>query len=267
MVRIIVTAIWLLLSAWLLIWVGEGLFGIDQRISILPFRGGDSISTPILIGVAWGTILTFGGMMSGMMGGLTSRSKVRGETHLGVGRIVEVNRTGLTINDVPQYELFIRVAPAEGAPFVSRMKTLLDPVEQGAVEPGLPLPVRYSPTDHDTVDVADMSDPAVREAMLDWRIQRGLIAPRLVRARREGLQAPASVLAIRPTGVQREGQSELEIRLLVTPEGQQGWEAETTVFVYPDALSRVQVGSPVWARYLREDPHTVAMTIEREVAA
>ncbi|MDQ0645797.1 hypothetical protein [Microbacterium murale] len=263
MIRIIVTAIWLLLSAWLLIWVGEGLFGVDQRSSILPFRGEDTLGAPIFIGVAWGLILTFGGTM----GALIPRKRMRGETHLGVGRIVEVSRTGLTVNDVPQYDLFVRVAAADGTEFISRLRMLLDPVEQGAVEPGIPLPIRYSLADHDSVEIADMNDASVREAMLDWRIQRGLIAPRLVRARRSGLQAPASVLSIRPTGVRREGQIELELRLLVAPEGQQSWEADTTVFVYPEALARVQVGSPVWARYLREDPHTVAMTIEREDAA
>lgn len=263
MIRIIVTAIWLLLSAWLLIWAGEGLFGVNQRASILPFGGDDTLGAPILIGVAWGLILTFGGTM----GSLLQRTKMRGETQVGVGRIVDVSRTGLTVNDVPQYELFVRVTASDGTEFVGRLRMLLDPVRYGTVEPGLPLPIRYSLKDHDTVEIADMNEPAVREAMLDWRIQRGLIAPHLVRARRGGLQAPASVLSIRPTGARRDGQSELELRLVIAPEGQQSWEADTTVFVYPEALSRLQVGSPVWARYLREDPHTVAMTIEREDAA
>lgn len=263
MIRIIVTAVWLLLSVWLLIWAGEGLFGIDHRSSILPFMGDDTLGAPIFIGVAWGLILTFGGTI----GALIPRKRLRGETQLGVGRIVEVSRTGLTVNDVPQYDLFVRVSAGDGTEFISQLRMLLDPVEQGSVEPGIPLPIRYSLTDHETVEIADMNDAAVRGAMLDWRVQRGLIAPHLVRARRGGLQAPASVLSIRPTGVRREGQNELELRLLIAPEGQQSWEADTTVFVYPEALSRVQVGSSVWARYLREDPHTVAVTIEREDAA
>lgn len=266
MIRIIALGIWLLLSAWLVIWVGEGLFGIDQRSSILPFGDGDSVTTPIFVGVAWGVLLTIGGLF-GMLGGVMRGTTLRGETELGVARVVEVSRTGLTVNDVPQYDLFVRVSASDGTEFISRVRMLLDPVEQGSVEPGLALPVRYSRADHDAVEIADMTDPAVREAMLDWRIQRGLIAPHLVRVRRSGLQAPASIVTIRPTGARREGQIELEVRLLITPEGQQGWEADTTVFVFPEALSRVQVGSPVWVRYFREDPHTVAMTIEPEDAA
>jgi len=259
MIRIIVMAVWLLLSAWLLAWVGLGLFGVDQRSSFLPW-GGDNLTAPIMIGVAWGLILTFGGTF----GALASRPRLRGGTQLGVGRVVDVHRTGMTVNDVPQYELFVRVAAVDRTEFISSIRMLLDPMEHGAVQPGLALPVRYSPDDHDTIEIADMTDPAVREAMLDWRIARGLIAPHLVRARRAGRQAPASVLAVRPTGVRRDGQSELGVRLLVTPEGQESWEADTTVFVFPEALSRVQVGSPVWARYLPSDPHTVAMTIEQE---
>ncbi|GAB3598940.1 hypothetical protein [Microbacterium tumbae] len=260
MFRFLLTGVWLLLSAWLLIWAGEGLFGVDQRSSILPFGGEDTLGAPIMIGVAWGLVLTFGGTM----GGFSRRNRVRGETHVGVGRIVEAGRTGLTVNDVPQYDVFVRVSAYDGTEFVSRLRTMIAPNEESFTQPGVPLPVRYSLSDRDAVELADPQDPVVRDALLDWRIQRGLIDPRLVRARRSGLQAPASVLSVRPTGARKEGQSELEIRLLITPDGQASWEADTTVFVYPEAVSRVQVGSPVWARYLRDDPHTVAMTIERE---
>ncbi|UYO95775.1 hypothetical protein OED01_09130 [Microbacterium sp. M28] len=262
MVRIIVLIVWLLLSAWLLVWVGEGLFGVDQSASILPFAAAaDGLAAPIMIGVAWGLILTFGGFM----GAATGRAKPRGETAIGVGRIVETSRTGLTVNDVPQYDLYLRVAPVGGGEFISRLRTLVPHSDAAAMQPGAPLPVRYSATDHDAVELADITDPKVREAMLDWRIARGLIDPHQVRARRHGVQSPASVLSIRPTGTRRDGQSELAVRLLITPEGRPSWETDTTVFVYPEALSRVQVGSPVWAHYMREDPHTVALTIEEDL--
>ncbi|MGF6824564.1 hypothetical protein M2317_003493 [Microbacterium sp. ZKA21] len=260
MIRTIALIVWILLSIWLLIWVGEGLFGVDQSTSILPFNGADGLAGPIMIGVAWGLILTFSGFGSVSIRG----SALRGETSIGVGRIVETSRTGLTVNDVPQYDLYLRVAPADGTEFISRVRMLVPMTDAVAMQPGMPLPVRYSATDHDAVQLADINDPLVREAMLDWRIARGLIDPRQVRARRHGLQSPASVLSVRPTGTRREGQSELAVRVLITPDGQASWEADTTVFAYPEAISRLQVGSPVWARYLREDPHTVALTIEQE---
>lgn len=260
MLRIAILIIWLLLSAWLLVWTGEGLFGVDQRHSILPFGGEDTLGAPIMIGVAWGLILTFGGTM----GGLGRRKKVRGETQIGVGCIVEVSRTGLTVNDVPQYDIFVRVTPSTGEDFIGQLRMLVDAGDFASLQPGLPIPVRYSLTDQDTVELADMTDDAVHAALLQWRIDRGLIDPRLVRARTTGIQVPASVLEVRPTGRRREGQSELALRVLMAPEGAATWEAETTVFAYPEAISRFQVGSPIWAFYRREDPQTVAVTIEKE---
>lgn len=262
MLRIALLVIWLLLSAWLLVWTGEGLFGVDQRHSALPFAGGDLLAAPIMIGVAWGLILTFGGSM----GSLGRRKKVRGETQIGVGRIVEISRTGLTVNDVPQYDLFIRVTPAAGDEFIGQLRMLVDAAGFASLQPGLPLPVRYSLADQDTVELADMTDPVVRDAVLQWRIERGLIDPRQVRARTTGTQVPASVLEVRPTGRRREGQSELSLKVLMAPEGASTWEADTTVFAYPEAISRFQVGSPIWAFYRREDPQTIAVTIEKEDA-
>lgn len=260
MLRIAILVIWLLMSAWLVVWTGEGLFGVNQRESILPFGGEDTLGAPIMIGVAWGLVLTFGGTMSG----LGRRKKIRGETHIGVGRIVEVSRTGLTINDVPQYDIFIRVTPSAGAEFIGQLRTLVDAADFASLQVGQPLPVRYSLTDQDTVELADFTDPAVRDAMLQWRIDRGLLDPRLVKARTTGIQVPASVLEMRPTGRRLEGQSELALKVLMAPKGAATWEAETTTFVYPQALSHLQVGAPIWAFYRREDPQTVAITIEQE---
>lgn len=260
MLRVVVLIVWLLLSAWLVIWTGEGLFGVDQRDSILPFAGEDTLGGPIIIGVAWGLILTFGGTMSGF----GRRTKVRGETQIGVGRIVEISRTGLTVNDVPQYDLYVRVSPRSGEEFVGQLRMLVDPTDLAALQVGQPVPVRYSLTDQDAVELADITDPAVREAMLQWRIEKGLIDPSLVRARTSGTQVPASVLEVRPTGRRLEGQSELQLKVLMVPDGAATWEADTRVFAYPEAISRFQVGAPIWAFYRREDPHTVAVTIERE---
>lgn len=260
MLRIVFAVVWLLLSLWLLIWVGEGLFGVDQRRSILPFSGEDTLVAPILIGVAWGLMLTFGGMLLGF----TGRKTPRGELRIGVGTVVEISRTGLTVNDVPQYDIFIRVTPDAGDDFIAQLRMLVDASDFAALQVGNPMPVRYSLTDQDTVQVADISEPAVRDALMKWRIDRGLIDPRQVRARTTGTQVPASVLEVRPTGRRKEGQSELALRVLMAPEGAPTWEAETTVFVYPQAISHLQVGAPIWAFYRPEDPQTVAITIEKE---
>ncbi|MGX1931656.1 hypothetical protein [Microbacterium resistens] len=261
MIRVIGIVIWLALSAVLLLWAGIGLFGVDQRQSPLSWTG-DSLGLPIMVGVAWGLLLTFGGTMMP-----SSRSRVRaGRAVTATGTIVDVSRTGLTVNDVPQFDIYVRVTPAQGDDVIGRLRTLVPSEEQGALQVGTPLPIAFDPANPDDLALADPEDPAVRAALLDWRIAKGLIAPEQVRARTTGIQVPASVVAVRPTGRRLQGQVELSLRVLLTPDGQEPWEADTTVFVYPQALAHLQVGAPIWAFYRREDPHTVAVTIEKEEA-
>lgn len=260
MLRAFLLTVWLLLTAWLVIWVGEGLFGVDQRVSILPF--GDSRTAPVLIGVAWGILLTIGGAAAGPR----RRRIPEAAAEVAVGRIVQASPTGTSINDVPQYDLFLRVTPRDGDDFVAQLRMLVPAADAGAVRVGTAVPVRYRQGDHDAVELADLADPVVRDAMLQWRIDRGLIDPSQVRARTTGTAAPASVLAVRPTGRRREGQVELELRVLVAPDGASPWEADTTVFVLPDAVPHLQVGAPVQAYHRPEDPQTVAVTLEQEAS-
>lgn len=222
---------------------------------------------PILGGTLWGFLLLFGA------GDFVSNGGLWGNTHpsprmtaIGIGTVIHVSRTGVSINDVPQYAIFLRVTPLEGAEFTSSMRMLLDAADVAALTPDTPVPVRYDPADHEHVSLADMTDPGVRQKLLDWRISQGLIAPHLVGARTRGVCTPASVLALRPTGSRKAGQVEICLNLLVTPDAEEPWEAETTAYIHPEALSRVQVGSPVFAMYEPHDRSTVAMILDKEIA-
>lgn len=262
MIRWILRIVWLALSVVIGIWVYEGLFGVDQRDSLLTFLDSDRETNIIFVGVAWGLCAMFM-RFAGSGGRRTGRRSAR--THLAVGEVVEASRTGLTVNDVPQYDVIMEVSPAEGERFVSSMRGLYDAATISQLLPGAILPVRYDPEHTDRVDFAAMDEPGVTEAMTDWRVKKGLIRPDLVWARTRGLPHQASVLEMRPTGVQREGNVEIHVTLLVTPEsGQAQREVETTAFVRPEALGRVQVGSPVFAMWEPGRPDKVAMTILRE---
>jgi protein-tyrosine-phosphatase len=204
----------------------------------------------------------FAGMRS-MLSSKPDPASLARMSEVAVATVTETSHTGLTINDVPQYDIFLTVTPRDGTSFVSKIRSLLSAHDQAALAPGTPVPVRFDPGDHDRIALADMNDPQVQDAVLQWRIDRGLIHPDLVGARRNGIAVPASVLAVRPTGRRAEGQVELQVRLLVTPEdGSPSREVETWAFVYPAALSHVQVGSPVIAMYETARPERVAMTID-----
>lgn len=255
-------------SAVLLIWAYEGLTGTDQSTSMLPFLSGPhgGYGAIIMVGVAWGFLLMTPGAdlfgrspSSPSAGGLAARRM----TEVAVATVIEMSPTGVTINDVPQYDLFLRVAPSGQEEFIARIRTLLGVQELEAVGPGAPLPVRYDPASKEAVALADMEDPQVRERLLRWRIDEGLIEPALVGARTRGISSPASVVSLRPTGERRHGQVQLDVDLLVTPDdGSTPWNASTRVFLYPQALSRVQVGSPVVAMYEPHAPLLVALTLE-----
>lgn len=269
--RIITNGIVLVLGGILLVWALHGLFGIERSVLLFPnFGPGDESAAIILVGVALGIMLMLGagdvvgtphrGSLAGLLGGSSDKKRL---SSLAVGTVIEVRRTGLEVNDVPQYEIIFSVTQSNGERFISAVRELLDATNVGAVQPGSALPVRFDPNDHDAIAVADIDDPEVEAAMLEWRIERGLIDPRYVAARRHGIVSRASVLALRPTGRRRENQVEIDLRLLVTPnDGRPAWEVATQLFVMPEALPHVQVGSPVFAQYEPHDPHTCALRID-----
>ena len=257
--------IWLLLSAFLLIRVVESLTSPDQTTSVLPIPNiTGSVDVPFLLaGVAWGTLLTFGSISA------SARPRIRGAgagpRELAPATVIELGRTGVTINDVPQYEICLEVQPVAGEPFVSSVTELLTAPEAADLRPGRLLAVEYRPDAPDRLALSDPGSPEVERMMLRWRIAHGLIADDVIAARTTGVSQPASVLALRPTGDQKEGQVEITARLLVSPaDGSPPFEADSTVFVHPAALANVQVGSPVFAMYEPAHPDRVHMTIQRQ---
>lgn len=257
--------VWLLLSAFLLVLVGESLFGVDQTTSILglPDVTGSVDVTFLLAGVGWG-VLTTVGIFAGRRGP-RRRVRAHGPQQLALATVIETRRTGVTINEVPQYEIYLDVQPVDGDAFVSSFTELLSAPDVIHVQPGSLLAVNFRPGDPDRVSLADPGSPVVEQMMLRWRIARGLVADELIPARTRGASQPASVLALRPTGVQREGQVEISTRLLVSPtNGSAPFEVDSTVFVHPEALAHVQVGSPVFAMYEPAHPDLVHMTIQRQ---
>jgi hypothetical protein len=127
------------------------------------------------------------------------------------------------------------------------------------------LAVSYREGTPDRVSLADPGSHEVEQMMLRWRISHGLILPELIPARTRGVSQPASVLELRPTGERKAGQVQVTVRLLIMPtDGSDHFEADSTVFLHPEALAHVQVGSPVFAMYEPSRPDLVHMTIQRQ---
>ncbi len=249
----------LVVSAWLAVWVWEGLTATDQTTSVLPFNDATfGPAGPVLIGTAWGCLLAFNPATFDS----TPTVSKRRATARAVARVVQTGRTGLTVNDVPQHEIYMRVMPASAPEFIGRLRALVGRGQEHLLDVGAPAIVAYDPARHDDLRLAEDGEAASRELLIQWRVDRGLLDARHAQALREGVSAPASVLEIRPSGRRRDGEVEVTLRVVVAPEGRQSWEAESTGHVAPDALPLIQVGSPVTAWYLPADPGTVALTTE-----
>lgn len=80
-------------------------------------------------------------------------------------------------------------------------------------------------------------------------MEQGLLTPEQYRVRTTGERAPHHVVEVRPTGQGKAGHVQLSLRVLVTPEVGAAWEADTSVFVYLQAVSYLQVGSPIVANF------------------
>ncbi|MGO1590913.1 hypothetical protein, partial [Ancrocorticia sp.] len=133
---------WLVLSLWLVIWVWEGLFGTDVTDSILPFNVPFVSPMPgVLVGTAWGCLMTF---TPGLFSDKPRVSK-RKATELAIGQVIKADSTGLTVNDVPQYDIFVRVMPAMGSEFIGQLRTLIGSAERELLEKNTPIPVRFNP--------------------------------------------------------------------------------------------------------------------------
>lgn len=250
----------LLLSVWLAIWAWEGLMSVDQTTSILPLNIPEfSPMAPVLVGTAWGCLLCFNPAT------FDEKPRVRKSraTALAVARVVECNRTGLTVNDVPQYEIYMRVMPAGAPEFIALLRVLVDARQQYLLNEGMTEVVRFDPSHHDELLLAN-DHPQARRAMVSWRVDRGLLSADHARVIWEGVSAPASVLAIRPSGKRREGEQQVTLSLVVAPKGHQSWEAETTGYVRPESLPRIQVGSPVTAWCMPTNPNVVVVSMEED---
>ncbi|WP_105565747.1 hypothetical protein [Microbacterium halophytorum] len=156
MFRWVVRIVWLALGAVVAIWVYEGLTSVDQRESLVPFLSGNPETGIIFVGVAWGLISMLLSAVGLGRGGAGGGRALR--TRVAMGEVIEIQRTGVTINDVPQYDVYLEVAPRDGDRFVAYLRGLFDPFTVTGVQPGAMVPVRYDPSHRDRVEMAAEGD-------------------------------------------------------------------------------------------------------------
>jgi hypothetical protein len=76
--------------------------------------------------------------------------------------IVELRDTGVTVNDNPQVELVLDVAPTSRPPFRATTRTLISRLQTSQVQPGMQVLVRFDTNDTSKVALAGFAGAAAR---------------------------------------------------------------------------------------------------------
>lgn len=191
-----------------------------------------------------------------------SRSEFR-DGDLGIGTLVEVHRTGLTVNDQPQLDIVFDVDTATGEAFRGTARQIVDLTELSALTPGTMLPVRYLPGRADgRVGIATDADSAEVQALMQQvQLAKGQITPRQLLIAQQGVQAQAVVMEMQPTGEVRHGNAVIALRLRVTRPDGTTFDTRVEKAVPPAAIAGVQAGMVVRARYLAHDEEDVSLEV------
>lgn len=181
---------------------------------------------------------------------------------IGLGTVVSIGHTGVTLNDQPQIRIDFQVEAADGKSFPSHAKMIVPLTELALLRSGVVLPVRYLPTRTDRVEVDLSGDTsAAQDAMNAAMIRKGITTPAKLDIARRGTPAQAVVRALSVPGEIRDGHSRLDLTLVVTRPDGTTFEARTEKFLPPTSVSQVQVGRIIQVHYLPENEQEVVISL------
>ena len=214
---------------------------------------------PVFLATLVPTLFATAGKLDGGLAALRGAvpARFRGAP-IGIGTVVAIGRTGLTVNGQPQLEIQLDVDTPDGRTFRATARQIVDLTELAAVRPGATLPVRYLPDGRATlaIDAAREEMQAVLNAV---QVSKGHITPRQLHIAEYGRDAQAVVLAMSPTGEVRNGRTVARLTLRVTrPDGSM-FDVRTEKAIPPSAVSSLQAGQVAAVKYLPQDESDVAI--------
>jgi hypothetical protein len=177
---------------------------------------------------------------------------------IGIGTVVGVARTGLSVNDQPQLDIRMRVDTADGRTFPATARHVVDVTDLVAVQPNAMLPVRYL-SDGRVALCTDAPAHELQAALDRVHVAKGWLTPKQLRITEYGVDASAVVVSTTPTGHTEEGRSEVRLRLLVTRQDGTTFEVTQDKRLPPNSIAQVQPGMAVRAKYLPHDESDVAI--------
>ena len=236
------------------IWIGifGGVIGLLVGISAVVTTGGKE---GIYIGA--GMLVLFGGMFylfyrlffKPMLN--TNRLQKTGISARAI--ILEVNDTGVTVNNSPQIKLKLEVKNSFGQKYTTQIRTLVSRLNPGAFRPGMEIPVKVDPKNEMNV-VIDYNGQSVAPVN---HPDETAIQAQLMKEQEEGKAISASGKSARAIikkhtwlGVNVNGNNPyIELELEVLPEHSVSFSGKTKGVIAEASIPKYQPGQEIYVKY------------------
>jgi hypothetical protein len=168
--------------------------------------------------------------------------------------ILEVQDTGVSMNNSMQARLTLQVTPADRPPFQAVASTFVNRFQVGMLVPGASLQVKYDPNDITKVAVESLSAGGV-SAMNMQSVQAAVLAQDQYyeQLRKTGEEALATIVTADETNIRAaEGGSMFRFTFDVKPRVGEPFRVETQAAIADQSRAKYSVGKQVYVRY---DPY------------
>lgn len=231
--------------------IGIGLtllvYGAHTAYEAYTDTGSELLALICLIPVILGMIVIYVGWR---LGSLTPTSNAQ----LGVGRVEKVTWTGLSVNDVPQYRLTLRVRGTDLQEFTGQLSLFIRPHELGTFAPGTIKPVAYEPENPTMLAlVPEHRQEEARDQLHRQQVQLGLADPQAMEIHERGLPTTGVILTTTPTGEIRHGYTGLEVTVRFADSHGNPVERSKRMFLPQSMLGQLTAGRQVDLWVLPED--------------
>lgn len=165
---------------------------------------------------------------------------------LGVGSVEKVTWTGLSVNDVPQYRLTLRVRGTDIQEFTGQLSLFIRPHELGTFAPGTIMPVAYEPENPTMLAlVPEHRQEEARDQFHRQQVQLGLADPQAMEIHERGLPTTGVILTTTPTGEIRHGYTGLEVTVRFADSHGNPVERSKRMFLPQSMLGQLTAGRQV----------------------
>jgi hypothetical protein len=168
--------------------------------------------------------------------------------------ILDVQDTGVSMNNSMQARLTLQVTPAGRPPFQAVATTFVNRFQVGMLVPGAPVNVKYDPNDSTKVAIESLSAGGM-SAMNMQSVQAAVLAQDQYyeQLRRTGEEALATIVTADETKIRAaEGGSVFRFTLDVQPRVGEPFRAETQAAIADQSRAKYSVGKQVYVRF---DPY------------